>query len=218
MRVGFKVTYDGRPVEGASIVPLLPLTSGFPFFPAQPVTDRQGEWFGISPLAISPARYLLDVTVHGMGHQVRINGPFEEIENRFLVDLSRGTFTTEQLGSRIPGDGYFALDQELLREEELIDVSDDPVKFISSCATCQYFFPPGFGRAFCVVNGLRTAAIPIPSALNITCRLYYPFFLQPNSPQRLQRDISRRIPLPSEDLRELRITPALAVNLPGRGA
>ncbi len=218
MRVGFKVTYNGCPLEGASVVPSLPLTTGFPFLPVQPATDRNGEWFGVAPLAVSPALYLLDVTVQGRGHQVRINGTFDEIENRFLVDLSRGTFTRERLGRRIPGDGYWELDQRLLRQEELIDVADDQVKFISSCATCQYFFPPSFGTGFCVVNGLRTPAIPIESARDITCRLYYPFFLQPNSPQRLQRDLGRRIPTPSEDLRELRLTPALTLDLPGRGA
>lgn len=215
MRVGFLVTYNGRPVRGASIVPLLPLTTGFPFLPVAPVTDQNGEWFGVAPLAVSPANYLMDVTVRGMGHEVRINGTFDEIENRFLVDLARGTFRRERLGQRIPGDGYFELDQRLLREEELIDVEADPVKFISACATCQYFFPPGFGRGFCVVNGLRTPAIPIESALNITCRLFYPFFLQPNSPQRLQRDLARRVPVPTADLRELRLTPALSLNLPG---
>ena len=218
MRVGFKVTYNGRPLAGAKIVPLLPLTTGFPFFPAEPSSDSNGEWFGVAPLAIAPAVYLLDVTVQGMGREVRIRGTFEEIENRFLVDLSRGTFSVEKLGDRIPGDGYFEVGQALLREDELIDVTDDPVKFISSCATCQYFFPPSFGTGFCVVNGLKTPAIPIESALNITCEFYYPFFLQPLSPQRLQRDLLRRVPVPLEDLREIRITPALTLALPGPGA
>ncbi len=218
MRVGFKVSYGGRPVKGASIVPLLPLTTGFPFLPAQPETDSEGEWFGVVPLAVSPANYLMDVSVRGMGHEVRINGAFDEIESHFLVNLSEGTFTRQRLGARIPGDGYFEVDQKLLEERELIDVTNDRVKFISACATCQYYFPPGLGTGFCVVNGLRTPGIPIGSALNVTCRLYYPFFLQPNSPTRLQRDLARRIPVPSEDLRELRLTPALTLDLPGRGA
>ena len=98
MRVGFKATYGGRPVKGASIVPLLPLTTGFPFFPAQPETDSNGEWFGVVPLAVSPATYLMDVTVRGMGHEVRINGTFDEIESYFLVNLSEGTFTHQRLG------------------------------------------------------------------------------------------------------------------------
>lgn len=218
MRVGFKVTYGGRPLKGASIVPLLPLTTGFPFLPAQPETDSNGEWFGVVPLAVSPATYLMDVSVRGRGHEVRINGTFDEIESFFEVNLSDETFVRRRLGARIPGDGYFAVDEELLKPEELIDVTNDPVRFISACATCQYYFPPGFGIGFCVVNGLRTPAIPIKSAVNITCRLYYPTFLQPNSLPRLQRDISRRIPLPSQDLREIRITPALTLDLPGRGA
>ena len=218
MRVGFQVTYNGRPVAGARIVPRLPLTTGFPLLPTVPATDAQGEWFGVAPLALAPALYLLDVTVQGLGHQVRISGPFEEIENRFLVDLSRGTFSVERLGERIPGDGYFQVGRALLREEELIDVTSDPVRFISNCATCQYYFPPGFSAGFCVVNGLKTPAIPIKSALNITCEFYYPAFLQPNSPLRLQRDLARRVPVPSEDLREVRITPAVNLALPGRGA
>lgn len=218
MRVGFRVTYQGQPVKGATIVPLLPMTTGFPFFPAQPETDAKGEWFGVIPLTVSPANYLMDVSIRGMGHEVRISGAFDEIESYFLVNLSAGTFTRQRLGERIPGDGYFEVDQKLLRQEELIDVTADPVRFISACATCQYFFPPGFGTGFCVVNGLRTPAIPIKSALNITCRLYYPGFLQPNSPPRLQRDLARRIPFPSEDLGELRLTPALTLGLPGIGA
>ena len=217
MRVGFKVTYGGRPVPGARIAPALPLTTGFPFLPAQPETDANGEWFGVAPMAISPANYLLDVSVKGRGRRVRISGTFDEIESYFLVNLSEGTFSRQSLGKRIPGDGYFAVDQQLLDTRELIEVTNDPVRFISACATCQYFFPPAFGAGFCVVNGLRTPAIPIKSALNTTCRLYYPFFLQPNSPLRLRRDLSRRVPVPSEDLRELRLTPALTLDLPGRG-
>ena len=194
MRVGFQVTSNGRPVEGARIVPWLPLTSGFPFFPALPVTDRKGEWFGVAPLAISPALYLMDVSVQGRGRQVRISGAFDEIENRFLVDLAAGTWRRERLGARIPGDGYWEPDPRLLREAELIDVSGDPVRAVSNCSTCVYLFPPGAPRGQCLVNGIQTDPIPIEDAPNTSSRKYYPFFLHPVSLGRLALDARRLWP------------------------
>ncbi len=52
MRVGTKVLRNGVPVEGVALVPNLPLTTGFPFIPAVPQTDVDGEWFVVVPLAI----------------------------------------------------------------------------------------------------------------------------------------------------------------------
>ncbi len=40
------------PVEGVALVPSPPLTTGFPFIPAVPQTNENGEWFGVVPLAI----------------------------------------------------------------------------------------------------------------------------------------------------------------------
>ena len=128
--------------------------------------------------------YLMDVVVDSDGSSVGISGTFDEVENQFFVDLNRRRVEGGRLGTRIPGDGYFEVDTCLLQATEVINVSRDPVKFVSNCATCQYFFPPGLATGFCVVNGLRTPAIPIPDAKNDSYRLYYPFFLQPNSPQR----------------------------------
>jgi len=215
MRVGIKVVRNGQAAAGVPLVPNLPLATGFPLLPAFPRTDMNGEWFGVVPLAISPAVYLMDVVVDPEGSAIRINGSFSEIENQFFVDLNRRTVGMQRLGDRIPGDGYFAVDTRLLQPREVVNISRDQVRFISNCATCQYFLPPGFGGGFCAVNGLRTPAIPIPDSRNNSCRLYYPFFLQPNSPQRLARDLSWRVFTPEADLRSIRITPALTLALPG---
>jgi hypothetical protein len=194
MRVGFLVSYNGRPVRGASIVARLPLTTGFPFVPVAPATDANGEWFGVAPLAISPALYLMDVTVQGMGRQVTISGAFDEIENRFLVDLATGAVARERLGDRIPGDGYWQPDPQLLRPGELVNVSRDPVRSISNCSTCVYLFPPGARRGQCLVNGVQTDPIPIDDAPNTSSRKFYPFFLHPVSPGRLALDARRLWP------------------------
>ena len=63
MRVGIKVLRNGQPAEGITLAPNLPLTTGFPLIPAFPRTNANGEWFGIVPVAISPAVYLMDVVV-----------------------------------------------------------------------------------------------------------------------------------------------------------
>lgn len=215
MRVGIKVLHNGRPAAGITLAPNLPLTTGFPLIPAFPRTDAEGEWFGIVPVAISPAVYLMDVVVDPGGRAIRISGSFDEIENQFFVDLDRGAVERVRLGTRIPGDGYFAVDNRLLQPKEVVNVSRDQVRLISNCATCMYYLPPGFGTGLCAVNGLRTPAIPIPDARNNSCRLYYPFFLQPISPQRLARDLSWRVLTPEADLRSVRITPALTLALPG---
>ena len=97
MRVGIKVLRNGQPAAGVSLVPNLPLTTGFPLIPAFPRTDANGEWFGVAPLAISPAVYLMDVVVDPEGSSIRISGGFDEIENQFFVDLNR--LTVERQGS-----------------------------------------------------------------------------------------------------------------------
>ncbi len=52
MRVGIKLLRNGVPVEGFALVPNIPVTTGFPFIPAVPQTNENGEWFGVVPLAI----------------------------------------------------------------------------------------------------------------------------------------------------------------------
>ncbi len=67
MRVGIKVVRNGQPTAGVALVPNLPLTTVFPLIPAFPRTDVNGEWFGVVPLAISPAVFLMDVVVDPEG-------------------------------------------------------------------------------------------------------------------------------------------------------
>ena len=212
MRVGFLVLLSREPVAGARIRGIAPLTTGFPFVPTEGVTDARGEWFGIAPLAIGPANYVMDAVVEYEDHSVRIRGTFDEVENLFVVNLAASEWERQRLPERIPGDGYFEVDPALLRPEEVLDVTEDPVRAISNCVTCQYLFPPGPLPSFCVVNGVETEAIPIPDPRNRTCKFYYPFFLFPNSPQRLLRDIGRRMPTPKNGA--IQITPALRLALP----
>ena len=68
-----------------------------------PRTDVNGEWFGVVPLAISTAVYLMDVVIDSEGSAIRNNGSFDEIETRFFVDLNRHTVERQRLGDRIPG-------------------------------------------------------------------------------------------------------------------
>lgn len=203
-------------MSGVKIRPNLPLTSGPPFLPVlEVITNENGEWFGIAPLFLLPANYLLDIDVGG----VRVSGTFGEIENIFTVDLETKTWTQETLTERIPGDGYFQIDRRILSPRELLDVTNDPVREVSRCSTCLYYLPgPSLSQGFCVVNGLKTAAIPIKDAPNTSSRMYYPFFLQPLSPQRLARDFLWRVPSVSEgpEGRSIRLTPALTLALPPR--
>ncbi len=79
MRVGIKVVRNGQPTAGVALVPNPPLTTGFPLIPAFPPTEANGEEFGVAPLAISPAVYLIDVVVDPEGVSIRISGSFDEI-------------------------------------------------------------------------------------------------------------------------------------------
>ncbi len=114
MRVGIKVLRNRQQAVGVPLVPNLPLTTGFPLIPAFPRTDANGQWFGVAPLAISPAVYAIDIVVDPEGGAIPISGSFDEIENQFFVDLNRRTVERLRLGDRIPGDGYFAVDTRLL--------------------------------------------------------------------------------------------------------
>lgn len=103
MRVGIKVVRNGQPAAGVPFVPNLPLTTGFPLIPAFPRTYVNGEWFGVVPLAISPAVHVIDVVVDPEGVAIRISGGFDEIETQQFVDLNRRTVERHRLGDRIPG-------------------------------------------------------------------------------------------------------------------
>ena len=134
--------------------------------------DANGEWFGMVPLAISPAVYLMDVVVDPEGSAIRINGRFDEIENQCFVDLNRRKVESVRLGDRIPRARHFEVDHGLLQPKEVVNVAPDPGRFGSNCATCQYFVAPGMATRFSAVKGLRTPAIPIPDARNNSCCLY----------------------------------------------
>ncbi len=99
MRVGIKVLRNGQPAMGVTLVPTLPLTTGFPLIPAFPRTDVNGEWFGVVPLAILAAIYLMDVVVNPEGVAIRISGSFDEIENQFVVDFNRRKVERVRLGA-----------------------------------------------------------------------------------------------------------------------
>ena len=156
MRGGIKVLRNGQPAAGVALVPNLPLATRSLLIPAYPRTDTNGEWFGVAPLAILSTAYLMDVVVDPEGVAIRINGGVDGICNQFFVDLNRRTVDRLRLGDRISGGGYFEVDNQLLLPKEVINVSRDQVRFISNCATCQCFVPPGLGTGFCAVNGLRT--------------------------------------------------------------
>ena len=143
MRVGIKVLPNGQPAEGVALAPNLPLTTGFPLIPASPRTAVNGEWFRVVPFVIAPSGYLMDVVVDPKGGAIRINGSFDEIENLFFVDLNRGTVERLRLGTRIPGDGYFEVDNRLLQPKEVVNVSRDQVRFISNCETSFTSLSPG---------------------------------------------------------------------------
>ena len=204
MRVGFRVSRGGFPVEGAQLRGTL--TTGFPFLPAMPKTNSHGEWFGVVPLAVLPGSYAMLVDISEAGDLVRISGLFDEIESLFHVNLGSKTWTREKLPTRIPGDGYFAIDSKLLDPTEVVTLTGDQVLDISSCAQCLYYAPPASPKGGCLVNGNDSSPIPINKPREMTCRLYYPFFLHPVSPQRAARDLARGIPPLPGGIEPLQIT------------
>lgn len=161
---------------------------------------------------------MIDVVVNPEGGAIRINGAFNEIETKCSVDLNRRTVQRQRLGDRIPGDECLEVVNRLLQPKRLVNVARDPVRFGSNCPSCQYFVFPGLATGFCAVNGLRGPAIPIPDARSNSCRFYYLFLWQLNSPQRLARDICRRIPIPEPEQRSFRLTPVPTLSLPGKVA
>ena len=196
MRVGFKALWHGKPTR-AKIRPVAPLAivegPRKLFKPLQKATtDDNGEWFGVAPLAVAPAKYAMDVIVQAKRNRVRISGIFDEISNYFIVDLSSRRYKRIKLPDRIPGDGYFTVRQEILTPQDLIDVSKDQVRNVSYCGACLYYLPFG-PKGMCVVNGAVTKPLEIKDPANTTSQFYYPVFLHPVSPQRLARDTRRRL-------------------------
>lgn len=184
MRVGFRVTDRGAPVEGALIVGNL--------VPPVMRTDANGEAFGVAPfgpllLPPLPALYNAIFLVVKDGKVMASSDIAPEVENMYSVDIGTQERTRETLGRRIPGDGFFQVDQEPLGPEELVVSETDPALRISNCGICLYFDRVA---SVCRVNGRLTPPIPIERPLVTTSRVYYPAFLPP-SPQRISRDLAR---------------------------
>lgn len=179
MRVGFKVLNGTIPVIKATITGNI--------IPVQINTDQNGEAFAIAPVALSPAKYLLDVVCTCPRTSVRITDIADEIENYYTIDQSKKTWIKETLSKRIGGDGFYKIDNEILKPEELIISNSDPMLKVSNCALCLYI---NRLKSLCIVNGNITPPIKIDDSIHTTCRLYYPVFLPP-SYIRMQRDIQR---------------------------
>lgn len=220
MRVGFRVTTGNEPLEGASIQASIPglLTAGWPLpvVPVKLVTDANGEAFGVAPLALGPANYLLDVAVappagpKGL-KAVRIAGVFDEVENLFTTDLATGTWVCEKLPERIAGDGWNTVDVRPLRLEDILVLPEDPMLSVSNCGLCAYLFPVLSGQGTCIVNLAKGPHFGILNSRVTTCRLYSPWFLLP-SPTKLIRDLGRMPPPPPPPPP---ILPFLGTPLPG---
>lgn len=178
MRVGFKITGNGEPISSALIAGTL--------LPPVLFTDKNGEAFAIAPVALAPATYLLNAVIIKRDQSLPIQDIAEEIENYYTIDITKKTVNRITLGTRIAGDGFYKIDMQPLRPEELIISEDDPMLMISNCLLCIYYDRI---RSQCLVNGPLNP-IPIKDPTTTTSRLYYPFFLPP-SLDRLKRDLPR---------------------------
>ncbi len=181
MRVGFKILNGNIPVNATITGNIIPISIS---------TDSNGEAFCIAPVSLSPARYLLDIIVKCSRTSLHITDIAEEIENYYTIDLSTKTWNKETLSGRIGGDGFYKIDDELLKPEELIVSNNDPMLKVSNCALCLYF---NRLKSQCLVNGNLTQPIIISDSIHTTSRLYYPIFLPP-SYNRIQRDLKRLTP------------------------
>lgn len=178
MRVGFKILNGIVPVQATITGNIIPVSIR---------TDSNGEAFAIAPVALSPAKYIVDIICSCKKTTLHISDIADEIENYYTVDLKTKTWNKETLSGKIGGDGYYQIDNELLKPEELILSDSNPMLKISNCALCLYF---NRLKGICFVNGNLTSPIPIKDSTHTTSRLFYPVFLPP-SYQRLQRDLKR---------------------------
>lgn len=178
MRIGFKILNKNKPVNATITGNIIPVSIS---------TDSNGEAFAIAPVALSPARYFLDIIVTCQKKSLHITDIADEIENYYTIDLSTKTWNRETLSGRIGGDGFYKIDDELLKPEELIVSNNDPMLKISNCALCLYF---NRLKGICIVNGNLTPPIQIKDSIHTTSRLFYPVFLPP-SYNRISRDLKR---------------------------
>lgn len=178
MRVGFKILNGITPIKATITGNIIPVSIK---------ADQNGEAFAIAPVSLSPAKYFLDIIITCPRTSLHITDIAEEIENFYTIDLRTKTYNKETLSGRISGDGFYKIDNELLKPEELIISNTDPMLKVSNCALCLYF---NRIKKECFVNGNLTPTIPIKDEIHTTSRLYYPVFLPP-SYQRIQRDLNR---------------------------
>ncbi len=181
MRVGFKILNRIKPVNATITGNIIPVSIS---------TDVNGEAFAIAPVALSPAKYLVDVIIVCSKTTLKINDIADEIENYYTIDMKTKTWHKETLSGRIAGDGYYKIDEQLLQLNELIVSNTDPMLRVSNCALCLYF---NRLKNMCVVNGNLALPITIRDSIHTTCRLYFPVFLPP-SYNRISRDIKRLTP------------------------
>ena len=111
MRIGFKVLNGNRPVNATITGNIIPVSIS---------TDSNGEAFAIAPVALSPAKYFIDIVCTCKKIILHISDIADEIENYYTIDLKAKTWSKETLSGRIAGDGYYQVDNELLGQEELI--------------------------------------------------------------------------------------------------
>ena len=178
MRVCFKVLNRSIPVNATITGNIIPVSIS---------TDSNGEAFAIAPVAISPAKYILDIVCTCKKTSLHISDIADEIENCYTIDLRTKTWSKETLSGRIGGDGYFKIDERLLQPNELIVSNTDPMLRVSNCALCLYF---NRLKSICFVNGNLTPPILIKDSIHTTSRLYFPVFLPP-SYNRISRDFKR---------------------------
>ncbi len=180
MRIGFLVTSNGKPVKGCSIIGnlLVPVTQ----------TDDNGESFNVAPFFVSIAEYIVDVNITcPEGTPVHIFEIADEVSTYYKVDVVNGSWTKERLTTRIGGDGYYAVNEGILRKEDLVISDKDPSIPLSSCSTCLYLNKL---LRLCYVNGKLTEPISIEQPFITTSRFYWPLFLPPST-NRINRDVSR---------------------------
>lgn len=185
-RIGFRVTYHGEPVKDA-------IVSGNLFPVPFVTTNDNGEVFSIVPTFVSPGRYLVDVTVSWpetnlyKGSSLRILDLADEINSYYKIDVEDGKWSVDRLTGRIGGDGFYAVNQDILIPENLIISDNDSMLSISNCGICLYFDRIG---SVCRVNGKLTEPVLISQPFITTSPFYYPFFLSP-SIERINRDVNR---------------------------
>lgn len=108
-------------------------------------TDDNGEIFSIVPTFVSPGKYLVDVTVSWpetnlyKGSSLKVLDLADEINSYYKIDIESNKWSVERLTSRIGGDGFYSVNQDILIPKNLIVSDKDSILHISNCGICLYF-------------------------------------------------------------------------------